>query len=114
MLVKVRDFQLMRKVNLFFCLVLVECRCVTGKNRQKILDFVQRMRVERINTYISIYHDVDAVSPSRMTANVTANVTAQGQYQTQLEWSGKQMSMPLLSPPVHDQSGAQKSELRKR
>ena len=75
---------------------------------------MQRMRVERINMYISIYHDVDAVNPARMGANVTVSSTNEGQYQTQLEWSGKQMNMPIMSPPVQDSSGAQKSELRKR
>ena len=75
---------------------------------------MQRMRVERINMYISIYHDVDAVNPARMGANVTVSSTTEGQYQTQLEWSGKQMNMPIMSPPVQDSSGAQKSELRKR
>jgi len=101
-------------IDLFAYLVLVECRCVTGQNRQKILDFVQRMRVERINMYISIYHDVDAVNPSKMGANVTVSSTMQGQFQTQMEWSGKQLSMPILSPPAQDKSCAQKSDLRKR
>ena len=73
------------------------------------------MRVERINMYISIYHDVDAVNPARMGANVTVSSTTEGQYQTQLEWStSKHMNMPIMSPPVQDSSGVQKSELRKR
>ena len=75
---------------------------------------MQRMRVERINMYISIYHDVDAVNPSKMGANVTVSSTMQGQFQTQMEWSGKQLSMPILSPPAQDKSCEQKSDLRKR
>ena len=86
------------------------------QNRQKILDFVQRMRVERINMYISIYHDVDAVNPAKMGAEVSVNSTADGNYQTCMEWTGKQFkSMPIFAPdePQNSQQGPQ-AEARKR
>jgi hypothetical protein len=102
-------------VSLFAYLVLVECRCVTSKNRQRILDFVQRMRVERINTYISIYHDVDSVSPARIGASVTVNSISTGGYETKMEWGGKQLQMPLLRPPQNDSEQFEhKSVLRHR
>ncbi|XP_066907868.1 uncharacterized protein [Halyomorpha halys] len=43
-------------LNMFMYLVLVECRGVTTRERQmKLLDFAQRMRVERMSGYISVY-----------------------------------------------------------
>ena len=101
--------------DLFAYLVLVECRCVNSRNRQKMLDFVQRMRVERINMYISIYHDVDAVNPSKMGAEISVNSTMDGNFQTCMQWSGKQMSMPIFSPSTNERDEQmQKSDLRRR
>lgn len=45
-------------LDLFTYLVLVECWNVTPGNLIRALDFVQRMRVERLNGYISIYRDL--------------------------------------------------------
>ena len=102
-------------LDLFAYLVLVECRCVTARNRQKMLDFVQRMRVERINMYISIYHDVDAVNPSKMGAEISVNSTADGNFQTCMQWSGKQLNLPLFSPSTNERDEQmQKSDLRRR
>jgi len=102
-------------IDLFAYLVLVECRCVNSRNRQKMLDFVQRMRVERINMYISIYHDVDAVNPSKMGAEISVNSTMDGNFQTCMQWSGKQMSMPIFSPSTNERDEQmQKSDLRRR
>ena len=42
-------------LDLFMYIVLVECWNVTPKNLIHVLDFVQRMRVERLNGYISLY-----------------------------------------------------------
>lgn len=39
-------------------IVVVECWNVTSKNLIHVLDFVQRMRVERLNGYISLYRDL--------------------------------------------------------
>jgi len=101
-------------IEVFAYLVLVECRCVNAKNRQKILDFVQRMRVERINLYISIYNDVDAVNPAKMGASVSVNPTSDGNFQTCMEWSGKQFkSMPIFAPEKSSEPDSN-SELRKR
>lgn len=85
-------------INLFAYLVLVECRCVTQANKQKMLDFVQRMRVERINVFISIYQDVDAVNPVKIGADVSVNISPNGNFQTRMEWPGKQLSMPIFAP----------------
>ena len=107
------NFQILS--DLFAYLVLVECRCVNSRNRQKMLDFVQRMRVERINMYISIYHDVDAVNPSKMGAEISVNSTMDGNFQTCMQWSGKQMSMPIFSPSTNERDEQmQKSDLRRR
>ena len=93
----------------------MECRCVNSRNRQKMLDFVQRMRVERINMYISIYHDVDAVNPSKMGAEISVNSTMDGNFQTCMQWSGKQMNMPIFSPSTNERDEQmQKSDLRRR
>ena len=99
-------------ISLFAYLVLVECRCVASHNEQKILDFVQRMRCERVNMYISIYQDVDAVNPAKIGAEVSVNSTLDGNYQTRMEWSGKQFSMPIFAPNADE--NLQKSELRRR
>ena len=45
-------------LDLFMYLVLVECWNVTPSNLIRALDFVQRMRVERLNGYISLYRDL--------------------------------------------------------
>jgi len=43
-------------LNMFMYLVLVECRNVNTRERQmRLLDFAQRMRVERMSGYISVY-----------------------------------------------------------
>ncbi|XP_073996970.1 uncharacterized protein isoform X2 [Rhodnius prolixus] len=43
-------------LNMFMYVVLVECRTVNTRERQmKLLDFAQRMRVERMSGYISVY-----------------------------------------------------------
>ncbi|XP_075222119.1 uncharacterized protein LOC142324896 isoform X2 [Lycorma delicatula] len=43
-------------LNMFMYLVLVECHCITNRERQiRLLDFAQRMRVERMSGYISVY-----------------------------------------------------------
>jgi len=103
------------EINLFAYLVVVECRCVASHNQQKILDFVQRMRCERVNMYISIYQDIDAVNPAKMGAEVSVNSTAEGNYQTRMEWSGKQFSMPIFAPNAEEDTyNHQKSELRGR
>ena len=39
-------------------IVCVECWNVTNGNLIHMLDFVQRMRVERLNGYISLYRDL--------------------------------------------------------
>jgi len=102
-------------INLFAYLVLVECRCVASHNQQRILDFVQRMRCERVNMYISIYQDVDAVNPAKIGAEVSVNSTVDGNYQTRMEWTkGKQFSMPIFAPNAEEALNLQKSELRGR
>ena len=99
-------------IDLFAYLVMVECRCVHAHNRQKILDFVQRMRVERINLFISIYHDVDAVNPAKMGAQVsTVNVDGNC-FQTRMEWGGKQLSMPIFAQPIVEE--VKQPDLRRR
>ena len=99
-------------IDLFAYLVMVECRCVHAHNRQKILDFVQRMRVERINLFISIYHDVDAVNPAKMGAQVSS-VNVDGNYfQTRMEWGGKQLSMPIFAQPIVEE--VKQPDLRRR
>ena len=45
-------------LDLFMYIVLVECWNVTPQNLIHVLDFVQRMRVERLNGYISLYRYV--------------------------------------------------------
>lgn len=45
-------------LDLFMYIVLVECWNVVPANLINILDFVQRMRVERLNGYISLYRDL--------------------------------------------------------
>ncbi len=45
-------------LDLFMYMVVVECWSVTPDNLINILDFVQRMRVERLNGYISLYRDL--------------------------------------------------------
>lgn len=45
-------------LDMFMYIVLVECWNVNAKNLIHILDFVQRMRVERLNGYISLYRDL--------------------------------------------------------
>ena len=47
-------------LDLFMYIVVVECWNVTNANLIHILDFVQRMRVERLNGYISLYRDLGA------------------------------------------------------
>ncbi|XP_039281899.1 uncharacterized protein LOC111051408 isoform X1 [Nilaparvata lugens] len=43
-------------LNMFMYLVLVECHNITNRERQiRLLDFAQRMRVERMSGYISVY-----------------------------------------------------------
>ncbi|KAL1122508.1 hypothetical protein AAG570_002839, partial [Ranatra chinensis] len=43
-------------LNMFMYVVLVECRGITSLERQmRLLDFAQRMRVERMSGYISVY-----------------------------------------------------------
>ncbi|KAF6200050.1 hypothetical protein GE061_006350 [Apolygus lucorum] len=43
-------------LNMFMYVVLVECRAVNTRERQlRLLDFAQRMRVERMSGYISVY-----------------------------------------------------------
>ncbi|RZF42323.1 hypothetical protein LSTR_LSTR003941 [Laodelphax striatellus] len=43
-------------LNMFMYLVLVECHNITNRDRQiRLLDFAQRMRVERMSGYISVY-----------------------------------------------------------
>ena len=80
-----------------------------------MLDFVQRMRVERINLYISIYHDVDAVNPTKMGAEISVNSTMDGNFQTCMQWSGKQLNLPLFAPEDSERDKQiQKSDLRRR
>ncbi len=45
-------------LDLFMYIVVVECWNVVPSNLINILDFVQRMRVERLNGYISLYRDL--------------------------------------------------------
>ena len=43
-------------LELFMYVVLVECRCIgTPAKLSRLLDFTQRLRVERMNGYISVY-----------------------------------------------------------
>ena len=49
-------------LDLFMYIVVVECWNVTPSNLINILDFVQRMRVERLNGYISLYRDLGEAS----------------------------------------------------
>ncbi|XP_014253897.1 uncharacterized protein LOC106669125 isoform X2 [Cimex lectularius] len=43
-------------LNMFMYVVLVECRNISTRERQmRLLDFAQRMRVERMSGYISVY-----------------------------------------------------------
>ena len=73
------------------------------------------MRCERVNMYISIYQDIDAVNPAKMGAEVSVNSTVEGNYQTRMEWSGKQFSMPIFAPNAEEDTyNNQKSELRRR
>ena len=65
--------------------------------------------------YISIYQDIDAVNPAKMGAEVSVNSTVDGNYQTCMEWSGKQLkefSMPIFAPNAEEDT--QKSDLRRR
>ncbi len=45
-------------LDLFMYIVVVECWNVHSRNLIHMLDFVQRMRVERLNGYISLYRDL--------------------------------------------------------
>ncbi|XP_026688147.1 uncharacterized protein LOC113472557, partial [Diaphorina citri] len=43
-------------LDMFMYIVLVECNCITTPERQMLLlDFAQRMRVERMSGYVSVY-----------------------------------------------------------
>ena len=48
------------------------------------INFIYRMRCERVNMYISIYQDVDAVNPAKIGAEVSVNSTVDGNYQTRM------------------------------
>nr|CAD7427195.1 unnamed protein product [Timema monikensis] len=53
-------------MSLFKYIVLVECRnVVTTQQQGQLLDFVQRLRVERITGYISLYTPGECVTQSR-------------------------------------------------
>ncbi|GIX84621.1 uncharacterized protein CDAR_552101 [Caerostris darwini] len=56
-----------RDADMFMYIVMVECNSVTSKNQIRLLDFVQRLRVERMIGYLSVYN-VERLVPS--TANV--------------------------------------------
>ncbi|XP_015921180.1 uncharacterized protein [Parasteatoda tepidariorum] len=55
------------ETDLFMYIVMVECDSVNTQNRMQLLDFVQRLRVERMMGYLSVYR-VERLLPS--TANV--------------------------------------------
>ncbi|KFM77707.1 hypothetical protein X975_06413, partial [Stegodyphus mimosarum] len=56
-----------KDADMFMYIMMVECDSVTSKNQIRLLDFVQRLRVERMMGYLSVYR-VDRLVPS--TANV--------------------------------------------
>ncbi|KAG8184767.1 hypothetical protein JTE90_019363 [Oedothorax gibbosus] len=56
-----------KDADMFMYIMMVECDCVTSKNQIRLLDFVQRLRVERMMGYLSVYK-ADRMKPS--TANV--------------------------------------------
>ncbi|GFT45546.1 uncharacterized protein NPIL_499871 [Nephila pilipes] len=56
-----------RDPDMFMYIMTVECDSVTSKNQIRLLDFVQRFRVERMMGYLSVYK-VERMIPS--TANV--------------------------------------------
>lgn len=64
--------QLPDDLDLFMYLVIVECHGITNKDKQiRLLDFAQRMRLERMTGYISVYagekiEKVKSVSPYEM------------------------------------------------
>lgn len=56
-----------KDADMFMYIMMVECDSVTSKNQIRLLDFVQRLRVERMMGYLSVYK-VEQLIPS--TANV--------------------------------------------
>ncbi|UYV71619.1 hypothetical protein LAZ67_8003870 [Cordylochernes scorpioides] len=52
-----------RNLDLFMYVVLAECTNVGPANRARLLDFVQRLRVDRVFGYLSVYRNVAAITP---------------------------------------------------
>lgn len=53
-----------KDLDVFMYVVTVECDNVTARNKIKLLDFVQRLRVERMIGYLSVYRVTERKPPS--------------------------------------------------
>lgn len=62
-----------KDADMFMYIMMVECDSVNAKNRIRLLDFVQRLRVERMMGYLSVYR-FDRILPS--TASVINGLLA--------------------------------------
>ncbi len=92
--------QPVNNLDLFMYIVVVECWSMHSRNLIHMLDFVQRMRMERLNGYILLYRDLsdqldEADSSYHSASQESENERASWRYRNMLNRSSISPAVPF-------------------